>query len=846
MHLRQAVTPAIKVLAVHFGQQIKFMKTLTHCFRVLPAIAIVSILAGPAHADDTTVRHSALPNLGDNAFAVGSRAPLAPSAFEKLPIGSIRPDGWVRRQLELEANGFTGRLTEISPWLVKKNNAWLSPTGQGINGWEEVPYWLKGFGDLGYVLGNKRITAEAKLWINAVIASQRANGYFGPESNLTANSGKPDVWPNMVMLAALETYFEYSGDKRVLGLMSRYFKWELMIPDKDFLLSYWEPQRVGDNMATVLWLYNHTGESWLFDVIEKLHRCGANWVNGVPNWHGVNMAQGFREPAEYSVLKKDPSLVQATENDYETIRRLFGQVPGGLYAADENARPGFFDPRQATETCTMVEMMLSDEMLLAITGSPVWAERCEDVAFNSLPASMTPDLKALHYLTSPNMVLIDKGSKAPELQNSGPMLLFNAYDHRCCQHNVSHGWPYYAEHLWLGSAGNGLAVALYAPSQVNSRVGNGTPVTITESTSYPFDEKVKFSIKTRKPNHFPLTLRWPNWCSHLTLRLNGRTLPVFGKPGGYLTISRTWQDGDRLALNLAMEIRTRSWAANKGSISVERGPLTYSVKIGEKYVRTGGTDAFPSYEVHPTTPWNYGLVTKNQQFRVIKKPFPTDQQPFTPDSAPIEIIAKARKIDNWQIDRLGLVGLLQNLPAKTSEPIEAIELVPMGAARLRISAFPTVSGEPNAITWIAPPKPRPAIPAEASHVFEGDSLEALSNGSVPVSSADQSIPRFTWWDHRGTAEWVEYHFPKARTISQIRVYWFDDQPIGGQCRIPESWVLKYRDGDTWKDVQSHGSFGISKDTFNSVNFDPVQCRDLRIEVQLQPSFSGGILQWELR
>src|SRR5471030_2981440 len=168
----------------------------------------------------------------------------------------------------------------------------------------------------------------------------------------------------------------------------------------------------------------------------------------------------------------------------------------------------------------MVEMMLSAEELLNITGDPIWAERCEDVTFNSLPASMTSDLKALHYLTAPNMVRIDKGSKAPELENGGPMLLFNAYDHRCCQHNVSHGWPYYAEHLWLGTGKNGLAAALYAPCQVTSKVGNGAPVTIREDTDYPFDEIVVFRMKTHKPNSFPLTLRWPSWCAMPKLAIN--------------------------------------------------------------------------------------------------------------------------------------------------------------------------------------------------------------------------------------------------------------------------------------------------------------------------------------
>ncbi len=796
-------------------------------------------------ATDGSVKTSSRPDQGSNRFTISNRSPLGANAFSKLRVGSIRPEGWVRKQLELEAEGYTGRLTEISPWLSKQDNAWLSPTGVGKNGWEEVPYWLKGFGDLGYVLGNKRIINEAKVWIEGALKSQRSNGYFGPEANLTANQGKPDIWPNMVMLNALQTYHEYTGDKRVLECMSRYFKWEMTIPDKDFLLSYWEPQRAGDNMQSVFWLYNRTGDRSVLPLAEKLHRCGARWDLGVPDWHGVNMAQGFREPAEYSQLAMSTTLTNATERDYLTMRNMYGQVPGGLYGADENARKGFSDPRQASETCTMVEMMLSDEMLLAITGDPAWAERCEDVAFNSLPASMTPDLKALHYLTSPNMIQIDKGSKSPGLQNSGPMLLFNAYDHRCCQHNASHGWPYYAEHLWYGAANNGLAALLYAPCIVTARVGSGMPVTVTETTNYPFDETVKFAISTKKPNSFPLVLRWPTWCQKPQLVLNGTKIQFKGSAGCYITINRTWKNGDQLNLTLPMVAKVHKWEANKGALSVERGPLTYSLKIGEKYVRAGGTDRFPSYEIYPTTPWNYGLSLDHLSFKVVKKSFPKSQQPFTPQTTPITIETKGRLIPQWQEDSLHLVGLLQTMPAKSTEPLKDLELIPMGAARLRISSFPTVLNKSTAHTWVAPRKPKPSLPTTASHVFDGDTVDALSDGLLPTGSTDMSIRRFTWWDHKGTREWVQYNFPKERTLSQSRVYWYDDKATGGECRVPASWTIYYQTSDGWKPVSDQGQFGTEKDKFNSVVFTAVKTKALRIEVQLQPHFSSGILEWEV-
>ncbi|MEZ0325765.1 MAG: beta-L-arabinofuranosidase domain-containing protein [Fimbriimonas sp.] len=780
----------------------------------------------------------ALPG-GTNDFYVGNQAPLLPSAFRKLPIGAVTPAGWMRKQLELQAEGFSGRLPEISKWLKKENNAWLSPTGVGENGWEEVPYWLKGFGDLGYLLSDQRIIGEAKVWIEGVLASQRKDGYFGPQSNKVANKGAADVWPNMVMLNALQTYYEYSGDPRVLDLMSRYFKWQATIPDKQMFLSYWEKHRAGDNIGSIYWLYNRTGDHSLLKLVEKMHTNAANWVAGVPDWHGVNIAQAFREPAQYAMLSKDKRDMAATEQDYQTVRKLYGQVPGGLFGADENARPGFDDPRQASETCTMVEMMLSDEMLLTMTGERKWAERCEDVAFNSLPASMTPDLKALRYLTSPNMAVSDASSKAPGLQNGGPMLLMDPNDHRCCQHNVSHGWPYFAEHLWLASNGNGLAVGMYAPSAVSAKVGVGDEIKIVEETHYPLNDRVIFRFVNGE-GKFPLLLRLPSWCKSPKLNLNGTRLPIKGK-GAWVQIDRHWNTGDLLVLSLPMEVEVKKWPKHGNAVSINRGPLSYSLKIDEKVVRKGGTDQWPAYEIRPTSPWNYAIDPAS--IRVVT---PTEDvpQPWS-SQGQISLKAKARRVPEWQLDMHGLVSPLQQSPAHTTAPLEEVTLIPMGAARLRISVFPTFSTT-GGTKWKAPQMPKPSWPATASHKFYADSLNALSDGLLPKSSSDQLIPRFTWWDHKGTTEWVQYNLPTSVTAGTAEVYWFDDSKLKGGCRVPASWRLQYMDNGTWRDVAVQGPYGTAKDKLNQVRFTPVTASQWRIETTLQPGYSSGILEWVLR
>ena len=286
----------------------------------------------------------------------------------------------------------------------------------------------------------------------------------------------------------------------------------------------------------------------------------------LPNWHNVNVAQCFREPATYYMLSGDSAHLAASYNVHALIRRCFGQVPGGMFGADENARMGCIDPRQGTETCGFVEEMASDELMMRITGDPMWAEQCEDVAFNSYPAAVMPDFRALRYITSPNQVLSDAQNHNPGIDNGGPFLAMNPFSSRCCQHNHAQGWPYYTEHLVMATPDNGLVAALYGACQVKAKVGNGKEIVLKETTHYPFEG-----------------------------------------------------------------------------------------------------------------------------FEVVKKSWPSDNFPFTPGNVPLEVKAQGRRIPSWKIDKYGLCAVLPETDAPKSPQIENITLIPMGAARLRISAFPAVS-----------------------------------------------------------------------------------------------------------------------------------------------------------
>src|SRR5258707_669165 len=126
----------------------------------------------------------------------------------------------------------------------------------------------------------------------------------------TVNKGStPDIWPNMIMLWTMQSYYEYSRDARVIPFMTKYFKWQTTVPEDQLLKLYWENSRGGDNLYSIYWLYNRTGEKWLLDLANKIHRNTADWAqsNNLPNWHNVNVAQCFREPATYYMQAKDSS-----------------------------------------------------------------------------------------------------------------------------------------------------------------------------------------------------------------------------------------------------------------------------------------------------------------------------------------------------------------------------------------------------------------------------------------------------------------------------------------------------------------------------------------------------------
>ncbi|MFB7599066.1 beta-L-arabinofuranosidase domain-containing protein [Streptomyces sp. NPDC056160] len=798
--------------------------------------------ATPAHASPSSPGQVAPadgtgPRTGSGPHYTANRAPLGQEPFLRLPPGSITPKGWLRTQLDLQLDGLNGRMPEVSDYL-RETSGWAVPENDG---WEELPYWLRGFGDLGYVTQDSRTLELTRTWIDRILATRQSDGFFGPSRLRTALNGGPDFWPHMPVLDALRTWHEFSGDDRVVPALTGWLGFLHAQPGTLFGQG-WGSARVGDTIDTAYWLYNRTGDAWLLDLVHTMHAHSADYTHTVPTWHNVNLAQGFREPAQYGVLAGDPAFLAATHRVYDTVMNTYGQFPGGGFAADENARPGYHDPRQGFETCGIVEYMHSHQMLARITGDTVWADRCEELALNLLPAAFDPRQKGTHYVTSANSVRLDDVPKSHgQFDNSFAMQAYmpGIHQYRCCPHNYGMGWPYYAEEMWLASADGGLCASLYGESSVRAQVGDGTTVTVTERTEYPFDDTVTLTVSTPHAVTFPLYLRVPGWCRQPSVRLGGRPVAA-RRSGGYLVLDRRWHDRDRIELRLPMRTTVRTWKGNADSVSVSHGPLAYSLRIEEDWRRSGGSDTWPEYEVHPASAWNYALELDRhdpaRSFTVERTRAGTASgNPFTLSGTPLLLRARGRRLDGWVSDDQNVAAPLQPSPARTTEPVEHLTLVPAAAARLRVTSFPTATASGKAHAWAA-------VTASFSGVDSPQAL--LMNASVtPASSYDQTVPRFTWWDRTGTEEWVQYAYPEPVRVGEVSVYWYDDTGHGA-CRVPEAWRLEHRTTDgRWLPVGGPPDHGTATDRFNRVSFPAVTATALRITAQLRPGFSGGLLAW---
>jgi DUF1680 family protein len=631
---------------------------------------------------------------------------LSPPRFRPLPLGAIRPRGWLARQLRVQADGLSGHLDEF--WPDIQHSRWF---GGDSEGWERAPYWLDGVIPLAYLLDDETLKAKVDRYVGYILDHQGEDGWFGPRT-MVAAANRPenphyDLWAQLLIAKVLYEYRRATGDPRLIDVMLKHLRLLDRFVDRGPLFN-WAQFRWFEALIAIYDLYETTGQPWLLDLSVKLRAQGFDWATFFRRWplttptprgrwnymgHVVNNAMALKAPALWYRLSSDPDDREAPRAMLDQLDRHHGSVTG-VFTGDEClAGPR---PTQGTELCAVVELAYSLEILLSTLGDPRFGDRLEEVIYNALPATFSPDMWSHQYDQQVNQIECSARDDWPWTTNGPESNLFGLEpNYGCCTANLSQGWPKFATHLWMEAGrgdSHGLAALAYAPCRVQAEI-QGVPVSVEVETGYPFREMVHLHVTAEKPVAFPIHLRIPRWATPAQIQVAGEEPDQAPHSDCFYGLYRNWQGTTQVTLTFPMSPTLKR--GYNGAIALQRGPLLYSLPIGEEWRRVHADRPIPEpwpsadWEIYPTTPWNYALALDPQALsetvQVAERPL--GDLPFSPDGAPITLSVQGRRLPEWGRDG-GCAADAPQSPVRSTEPLETLTLIPYGCTNLRITEFP--------------------------------------------------------------------------------------------------------------------------------------------------------------
>ena len=588
----------------------------------------------------------------------------------------LSPEGWLRRQLQIQAEGLSGNLHRI--WPDVRDSAWI---GGKREGWERVPYWLDGFIPLAYLLKDDTLIADAKRYINAILAAQRSDGWICPCKK--EDRAGYDTWAVQLITKTLKVYYDCSGDERIPGVLYRILKnYYALLNVGEIRLFGWAKYRWFETFVALNFLYETYGEPWIRDLARILKEQGFDYASAVKAWkkprhlwlrktHIVNIAMMLKSEALSHDLLGEP-YTDAAERFREALDRYNGTAFEG-FTGDEVLSG--IDPSRGTELCAVAEQMYSYETLFAHTGENKWAERLEVLAFNALPATLSEDMWTHQYVQMVNQIACRKTMLMAPFSTNGPQAhLFGLEPNfGCCTANFSQGWPKLALSAFMKN-GDTVLSAVLLPGVLRDR-----GVTVRLETDYPFKNEARYIVDAERA--FELTVRIPSFARNL--KINGVPAQtedaVFAVPRGHTELS------------LAFDAPPRLMPRPNGLYALRAGSLLFSVPIGyqikmREYVKRGVERRFPycDYQLIPTSPWNYGFA--GTAFELHRDP--VSDVPFSAENPPVTVKASLQKID-WGL-KFPYRSVCRKTPKSAAplSPPEELDLIPYGCAKLRLTELP--------------------------------------------------------------------------------------------------------------------------------------------------------------
>ena len=454
--------------------------------------------------------------------------------YRFFTTNEIKPKGQLKKQLEIQAKGLCGNLDKV--WPDVRESAWI---GGKCEGWERVPYWLDGFIPLAYLLDDKDMISRAKKYINAIISAQNDDGWICPCGK--SERDNYDTWAALLICKVLCLYGDCSKDESVVEVVSKCLK-QFDSHVNCHTLRNWSAARWFEGLIAIYWLYEKTGDKQLLTLARKLRVQGFNWnelfktyllEDCTDEWefysHVVNIAMALKSEALWSLFG-DCDAEEFANTALEYLDKKHGTAIGH-FNGDENLSGN--SPIQGAELCCIVELMYSYETLFSITGNHKWLDRLEKLAYNSLPAAISPDMWTHQYDQMINQVASFPMSKQPFRTNNNESHLFGLEPNfGCCTANFGQGFPKLTLSTFFGSKDE-IISAVLSPSVLKTQI-NGANIVCELVTEYPFRDTLKYIVTVDKPAEFSLLIRIPSFAK--SAKIDGKEV----KCGEFARISRTW------------------------------------------------------------------------------------------------------------------------------------------------------------------------------------------------------------------------------------------------------------------------------------------------------------------
>ena len=591
----------------------------------------------------------------------------------------IKPQGWLKRQLEIQAEGLSGNLHEI--WPDIRDSAWI---GGKREGWERVPYWLDGFIPLSYLLEDDEMIATVKKYIDAIVSAQQDDGWICPCNK--EKRKKYDTWAIQLICKTLKVYYDCSGDERIPEVIYRVLKnYYESLKSGEIKLFGWGKFRWFESFISINFLYEKYNEDWIKDLAKIIKEQGFDYNTTVENWkkpshkwqmntHIVNIAMMLKSKAVSHEILGEEYIDNA-----EKLRTILDKYNGTVFEGftGDEVLSGL-DPTRGTECCAIVEHMYSYEEIFAHTGENKWAERLEVLGFNALPATLSEDMWTHQYVQQVNQIACQKTMIMAPWSTNGPYAHTFGLEPNfgCCTANFNQGWPKFALSPFMYKD-NTIINSVMLPSVLSD---NGVKIRL--ETNYPFENKVQYYIDANRDFNF--VIRIPSFAKNLTV--NGENVEVkdleFAIKQGETDIQIEFETTPN------MKKRPNDlYALQMGSL-IFSVPIQYEKEMRE-YTKKGVQRKFPycDYEFIPKTPWNYGYA--DDEFSINFNGI--GDIPFSQDNPPVTIKANMQQI-NW-----GLKFPYRSVARKTPKSrtpisnVQEIELCPYGCAKLRMTEMPKIS-----------------------------------------------------------------------------------------------------------------------------------------------------------